>query len=173
MRLTRYTDYSLRVLIYLGLRPERLRSIREIVVAYGISESHLMKVVQALGQCGHVATLRGRGGLKLAKSAAEIGVGEVVRHTEDDAALADCFAAGSECRIDSSCRLQHLLKEALEAFLAVLDQHTIADLLRPNRSLLKTSLHEDAFTLSRATPQRWHRAHRSGRRVPAAGSAAI
>jgi Rrf2 family nitric oxide-sensitive transcriptional repressor len=111
MRLTRYTDYSLRVLIYLGLRPERLSSIREIAVAYGISESHFMKVVQALGQCGHVATLRGRGGgLKLAKSAAEIGAGEVVRQTEDDAALADCFAAGSECRIDSSCRLQHLLK---------------------------------------------------------------
>jgi Rrf2 family transcriptional regulator, nitric oxide-sensitive transcriptional repressor len=141
MRLTRYTDYSLRVLIYLGLRPERLSSIREIAVAYGISESHLMKVVQALGQCGYVATLRGRGGgLKLAKSASEIGVGEVVRRTEDDVALADCFAPGQECRIDSSCRLQHLLKEALEAFFAVLDQYTIADLLRPNRSLLKASL---------------------------------
>ncbi len=99
MRLTHYTDYSLRVLIYLGLRPERLSSIREIAAAYGISESHLMKVVQALGKGGYVATLRGRGGgLKLAKSPSEIGVGEVVRRTEDDVALADCFVPGPECR---------------------------------------------------------------------------
>jgi Rrf2 family transcriptional regulator, nitric oxide-sensitive transcriptional repressor len=141
MRLTRYTDYSLRVLIYLGLRPERLSSIREIAVAYGISESHLMKVVQALGQYGYVATLRGRGGgLRLAKSASEIGVGEVVRHTEDDVALADCFGLAQECRIEGPCRLQPLLKAALEAFFAVLDQYTLADLLQPNRALLKECL---------------------------------
>ncbi|MGH6818905.1 MAG: RrF2 family transcriptional regulator [Methylovirgula sp.] len=141
MRLTHYTDYSLRVLIYLGLRPERLSSIREIAVAYGISESHLMKVAHALGKGGYVATLRGRGGgLKLAKSPSEIGVGEVVRHTEDDVALADCFVPGPECRIDGPCRLQHLLREALQAFFAVLDQYTLADLLQVNRTLLKASL---------------------------------
>jgi Rrf2 family nitric oxide-sensitive transcriptional repressor len=93
MRLTRYTDYSLRVLIYLGLQTERLSSIREIADLYGISESHLMKVVQALGQSGYVATLRGGGGgLRLAKPAHEINVGDVVRNTEDDVALVECFA---------------------------------------------------------------------------------
>ncbi len=141
MRLTHYTDYSLRVLIYLGLRSERLSSIREIAMAYGISETHLMKVVQTLAKCGYVATLRGRGGgLKLAKSPHEIGIGEVVRHTEDDVALADCFVSGPECRIDGPCRLQHLLREALQAFFTVLDQYTLADLLRPNRTSLKASL---------------------------------
>ncbi len=141
MRLTRYTDYSLRVLIYLGLQPERLSSIREIAEAYGISESHLMKVVQALGQTGYVATLRGRGGgLKLAKSPHEINLGEVVRKTEDDVALVECFAEDGACRIEAPCRLRHLLKEALEAFFAVLDRHSLADLLQPNRNMLKASL---------------------------------
>ncbi len=141
MRLTRYTDYSLRVLIYLGLQPGRLSSIREIADAYGISESHLMKVIQALGQSGYVATLRGRGGgLKLAKSPHEINVGDVVRNTEDDVALVECFAEDGACRIAGPCRLRHLLKEALEAFFAVLDRYTLADLLQPNRNMLKASL---------------------------------
>jgi Rrf2 family transcriptional regulator, nitric oxide-sensitive transcriptional repressor len=141
MRLTRYTDYSLRVLIYLGLQPERLSSIREIAGAYGISESHLMKVVQALGQSGYVATLRGRGGgLKLAKPPHEINVGDVVRNTEDDLALVECFAEDGACRIAGPCRLRHLLTEALEAFFAVLDRYTLADLLQPNRNMLKASL---------------------------------
>jgi Rrf2 family nitric oxide-sensitive transcriptional repressor len=141
MRLTRYTDYSLRVLIYLGLQPERLSSIREIADAYRISESHLMKVVQALGQSGYVATLRGRGGgLKLAKPPHEINVGDVVRNTEVDLALVECFAEGGECRIAGPCRLEHLLREALEAFFKILDQYTLADLLQPNRRMLKASL---------------------------------
>ncbi len=141
MRLTRYTDYSLRVLIYLGLQQDRLSSIREIADAYKISESHLMKVVQALGQSGYVATLRGRGGgLKLARPPGEINLGEVVRDTEDDLNLVECFAAASECRIAGPCRLTHVLKKALEAFLQVLDEYTLADLLRPKSSALKVSL---------------------------------
>ena len=141
MRLTRYTDYSLRVLIYLGLQTERLSSIREIADLYGISESHLMKVVQALGQSGYVATLRGRGGgLRLAKSPNEINLGDVVRNTEDDVALVECFAEDGACRIAGPCRLRHVLKDALNAFFAVLDRYTLADLLQPNRNMLKESL---------------------------------
>ncbi len=141
MRLTRYTDYSLRVLIYLGLQQDRLSSIREIADAYGISESHLMKVVQALGQFGYVATLRGRGGgLKLAKPPSEINLGDVVRNTEDDVALVECFSERSACRIAGPCRLEHALRRALEAFFKVLDDYTLADLLRPKFNALKASL---------------------------------
>jgi Rrf2 family transcriptional regulator, nitric oxide-sensitive transcriptional repressor len=141
MRLTRYTDYSLRVLIYLGLQTERLSSIREIADLYGISESHLMKVVQALGQSGYVATLRGRGGgLRLAKSPHEINLGDVVRNTEYDVALVECFAEDGACRIAGPCRLRHVLKDALNAFFAVLDRYTLDDLLQPNRNILKESL---------------------------------
>jgi Rrf2 family transcriptional regulator, nitric oxide-sensitive transcriptional repressor len=141
MRLTRYTDYSLRVLIYLGLRQDRLTSIREIANAYGISESHLMKVVQALGQFGYVATLRGHGGgLRLAKPPSEINLGDVVRSTEDDLALVECFSDVSECRIAGPCRLANVLRRALEAFFQVLDEHTLADLLRSRSSALKASL---------------------------------
>jgi Rrf2 family transcriptional regulator, nitric oxide-sensitive transcriptional repressor len=141
MRLTRYTDYSLRVLIYLGLQQDRLSSIREIADVYGISESHLMKVVQALGQFGYVATLRGRGGgLKLAKPPSEINLGDVARNTEGDVALVECFAEGSECRIAGPCRLEHVLRKALEAFFNVLDDYTLADLLRPKFNALRASL---------------------------------
>ncbi len=141
MRLTRYTDYSLRVLIYLGLQQDRLSSIREIADAYGISESHLMKVVHALGQSGYVATLRGRGGgLRLAKPPSEINLGDVVRNTEDDVALVECFSKDSECRIAGPCRLEHVLRRALEAFFEVLDDYTLADLLRPKFNALKARL---------------------------------
>src|SRR5579883_2290438 len=141
MRLTRYTDYSLRVLIYLGLQQDRLSSIREIAEVYGISESHLMKVVQALGQFGYVATLRGRnGGLKLARAPSEINLGEVVRNTEEDFTLVDCFAQAPDCPIAGPCRLEHALRKALEAFFQVLDDYTLADLLRPKFASLKASL---------------------------------
>lgn len=141
MRLTRYSDYSLRVLMYLGLQGDRLSSIREIADVYGISESHLMKVVQALGQFGYVATLRGRGGgLRLAKPPSEINLGDVVRNTEDDVALVECFSDRSACRIAGPCRLEHVLRKALEAFFDVLDDYTLADLLRPKFNALKVSL---------------------------------
>jgi Rrf2 family nitric oxide-sensitive transcriptional repressor len=141
MRLTRYSDYSLRVLIYLALKPDRLSSIREIAESYDISETHLMKVVQGLGHLGYVTTLRGRGGgLKLARAADDIRVGDVVRQTEEDMALVDCFIEGSACAITAPCRLRHVLRQALEAFLAVLDQYTLADLLRSKSKALKASL---------------------------------
>ena len=129
MRLTRYTDYALRTLIYVGLREPRQSSIAEIARAYAISESHLTKVVHQLGRLGLIRTIRGRGGgLRLAKPPAEIVVGAVVRATEDDLALVECFAAGA-CVITAPCRLRRALGEALAAFLAVLDRYTLADLL--------------------------------------------
>ncbi|MDE4914611.1 Rrf2 family transcriptional regulator [Methylobacterium sp. 092160098-2] len=129
MRLTRYTDYALRTLIYVGLREPEQSSIAEIARAYRISENHLTKVVHQLGRLGLIRTTRGRGGgLRLGKPAADIVVGAVVRQTEDDLALVECFASGA-CAITAPCRLRRALGEALGAFLAVLDGYTLADLL--------------------------------------------
>ena len=129
MRLTRYTDYALRTLIYVGLHEPRQSSIAEIARAYGISENHLTKVVHQLGRLGLIRTIRGRGGgLRLARPPEEIVVGAVVRQTEDDLALVECFA-GAGCAITAPCRLRRALGEALAAFLAVLDRYTLADLL--------------------------------------------
>lgn len=129
MRLTRFTDYALRTLIYLGLHEPRQSSIAEIARAYDISESHLTKVVHQLGRLGLVRTTRGRGGgLRLGRPPGEIVVGAVVRQTEDDLALVECFSSGA-CAITAPCRLRRVFGEALAAFLAVLDRYTLADLL--------------------------------------------
>ncbi|TDR89664.1 RrF2 family transcriptional regulator [Enterovirga rhinocerotis] len=129
MRLTRYTDYALRALMYVALREPQQSSIAEIARAYGISESHLTKVVHQLGRLGLVKTIRGRGGgLRLARPSAEINIGAVVRATEDDLALVECFAGGA-CAITAPCRLRRVLGEALSAFLTVLDRYTLADLI--------------------------------------------
>lgn len=126
MKLTRYTDYALRVLLHLAAHQDRLCSIAEISRAYGISESHLMKVVHDLGKGGLVATSRGRGGgLRLGRPAEEIGVGEVVRYAEDGFDLVDC----KSCVIAPLCRLSGVLGEAMAAFLAALDRHSLADLV--------------------------------------------
>ncbi|MCJ2036752.1 Rrf2 family transcriptional regulator [Methylobacterium sp. J-068] len=131
MRLTRYTDYALRTLIYLALHEPRMSSIGGIAQAYGISESHLTKVVHQLGRAGLVRTLRGRGGgLRLGRSPAEIVIGAVVRETEEDLALVECFSGGP-CAISPCCRLRGAIGEALAAFLAVLDGYTLADLVEP------------------------------------------
>ncbi|MEK0084214.1 Rrf2 family transcriptional regulator [Benzoatithermus flavus] len=156
MRLTRHTDFALRVLIFLGLCPNRLASIREIAEAYGISENHLVKVVHGLGRAGFVETLRGRGGgLRLARPPEAIRIGDVVRRTEEDLALVDCFPpagrsphggeAGAAqpvgCAIGGCCRLQTVLEEALAAFFAVLDRTTLADLLpQPDREAIVARL---------------------------------
>lgn len=126
MRLTRYTDYALRVLLYLAARPERLCSIAEMSSAYAISQNHLMKVVSDLARAGDVASVRGRGGgVRLARPAAEINVGAVVRRTEEGFDLVDC----ASCVIAPACGLRCALGEAVAAFLAVLDRHSLADLL--------------------------------------------
>lgn len=133
MRLTRYTDYALRVLLYLGTRPERLCSIPEMARAHGISQNHLMKVVHDLGKAGFVASVRGRaGGIRLARPPEQIIIGSVVRHTEEGFDLVDCGA----CVIAPACGLPAVLGEALTAFLAVLDRYSLADLLGRRADML-------------------------------------
>ncbi len=130
MRLTTFSDYTLRTLMYLALHPDRFVPISEIAVSYQISSNHLMKVAQDLAATGTVITLRGqRGGLRLARPATEIRVGDVIRRTEPDMALAPC----STCIIQPGCALPSLLDRALAAFMAVLDNHSVADLVtNPN-----------------------------------------
>jgi len=126
MRLTLYTDYALRVLLYLGAREGQLCAISEIAKAYGISQNHLMKVVHDLGKTGYVRSVRGRfGGVALARPAADIRIGAVVRQTEDGFELVDC----AFCVIAPACGLTGALAEALSAFMAVLDGYSLADLL--------------------------------------------
>jgi Rrf2 family nitric oxide-sensitive transcriptional repressor len=130
MRLTRYTDYGLRVLLYLGMKREGLSTIPEIAARYAISENHLTKIVNELARLGHVRTVRGRnGGMALGRPPAEINIGALVRQLENDMALVECFETGNTCPITGDCRLQKVLGRALAAFLAVLDEVTLADLL--------------------------------------------
>src|SRR5580765_5877782 len=136
MRLTLYSDYSLRVLLYLGACHPRLGSITRISEAYGISRHHLVKVVNQLGHLGFVETLRGRGGgLRLARAPEKISLGEVVRKTEA-MELVECFnPVRNTCPIVPACTLKSILGDAAEAFLTTLDRHTIADLLDRRRRL--------------------------------------
>jgi Rrf2 family transcriptional regulator, nitric oxide-sensitive transcriptional repressor len=143
MRLTVFTDYTLRTLIYLALQPDRLTTIAQIAEAYRISNNHLMKVVHQLAQSGDVTTVRGqRGGLRLARPADEINIGSVVRRSEADLELVPCFGSQGDCVIQPDCVLAGAVDEALQAFLAVLDRYTLADLVRP-RAALERSLRID------------------------------
>jgi Rrf2 family nitric oxide-sensitive transcriptional repressor len=146
MRLSTFTDDSLRGLIYLAARPGRRATIGGIATAFGISENHLTKVVPGLGRSGWIATVRGRGGgLGLAVPAASIRVGDVVRRTEGDAQPADCFSPDRPgCVIAPVCRLRGVLAEAVEAFCAVLDRHTLADPTRDGGALARVLFAERA-----------------------------
>ena len=137
MRLTDYTDYSLRTLMYLGMHRDNLVTIQDIATAYGISKSHLMKVVHQLGIAGLVETIRGRsGGLRLRKEPEEINIGDVVRGTEPDFMMVECFSRETnECVLAPSCELHDVLRRATAAYLEVLAGVTLADLLRNSASL--------------------------------------
>lgn len=130
MHLTHYTDYSLRVLMYIAVKPkEDLTQIKEISEAYDISKNHLMKVVYQLGKLGYIETVRGRsGGMRLLKKPEDITIGQLVRQTEDNFHLVECFQNHNTCPIAGACRLQNVLGEALQAYLAVLDGYTLADM---------------------------------------------
>ena len=141
MRLTLYTDYALRALMFLALKGDKLSTIQEIAATYDISGNHLMKLVTELGRAGLIETVRGRnGGLRLAMAPEDINIGALVRRTEDDGQHVECFeAVTNHCRITASCKLRHKLREALEAYYAVLDEVTLADLVarpQPLRRLL-------------------------------------
>jgi len=135
MRLTAYTDYTLRTLMHLGFNQDRLVTIQNIAELHGISRNHLMKVVHQLGLSGMVQTVRGRnGGLRLNKAPAEIIVGDVVRNTETDFYMAECFERGrSACVYAPSCVLKGVLGSATAAYLAVLDGVTLDDLMQTER----------------------------------------
>ena len=137
MRLTAYTDYSLRLLMYAALKDPELVTIQEVADIYGISRNHLMKVVYELGQAGYIETVRGKnGGLRLAWRPQDIVLGEVVRRTEPDMAIVPCLdPVKAPCVITPACTLRRALHEARSAFLKVLDAYTLADLVE-NRSAL-------------------------------------
>ncbi|MEO6609292.1 MAG: Rrf2 family transcriptional regulator [Aestuariivirga sp.] len=138
MRLTNYSDYALRMLIYVAVHPDKLITIGEVSKAYSISKNHLMKIANELSVAGILETVRGRnGGLRLAKPPSEIRIGTVVRMTETGSALVECFdPATNHCVITRACRLKHLLAQALEAFYLRLDEETLADLVHRPRNLL-------------------------------------
>ncbi len=130
MRLTQYSGYGLRALMYVGLKGEELSTIADIAEAHDISRNHLMKVVQQLAAEGFVYSRRGKnGGIRLARDPENLTVGEVVRALEPNFGVADCMRSNKECLLVNVCRLRSKLAEASGAFLAVLDDVTLADLL--------------------------------------------
>ncbi len=130
MRLTNLTDYALRILMYAATRTDRLITIEETAEVYGISRAHLMKVANQLTRAGLLKATRGRtGGLSLARRPNKIRLGDVVRATEPDFALVECFTPENRCIITPRCRLKNVLKEGLAAFTATLDRYTLADLM--------------------------------------------
>ena len=132
MRLTAYTDYSLRALIFLAMNREQRVTIQQIADAHGIAKNHLTKFVHRLGTLGYIATVRGRnGGLKLGREPADINIGEVVRHTETDFYMAACFdQASTGCIYSAACELKGVLAKATAAFLDVLDVVTLEQMVR-------------------------------------------
>lgn len=142
MQLTLYTDYSLRVLVYLGLKTDELVTISEIAENYDISRNHLVKVVHNLSLNGFIEALRGKGGgLRLARPAEQINIGDVIRHTEPNFNLVECFDEGDPggCPINAMCKLKGALHRAHQAFMAVLDDITLAEVLS-NRDQLAPPL---------------------------------
>jgi Rrf2 family nitric oxide-sensitive transcriptional repressor len=139
MELSRFTDYSLRVLIYAAAREGEKITLSELAQAYRISHHHLVKIVHYLGKLGYLQNRRGRsGGILLGRKATEIRVGDVIRKTESHFNLVECFSAGSDtCRISPTCRLKGVFQEATQAFLDVLDHYTIEDLVQSRSSILR------------------------------------
>lgn len=139
MQLTYYTDYSLRVLMYLAVNSDRMINISEIAQRYGISRNHLVKVVHNLARGGFIKSYRGKGGgIELARNPAKINIGEVARYTEGPPKPVECFdAERNRCVIASACGLAGVLEEACDNFFATLDRYTLADLLKRRPRLAK------------------------------------
>ncbi|WP_281646923.1 Rrf2 family transcriptional regulator [Parendozoicomonas sp. Alg238-R29] len=137
MQLTRYTDYALRTLIQAALLPEGERlSVAEVTATYDISRSHVMKIVQRLGQLGYLRNIRGKGGgIELGMNPDEINIGKVVMDMEPNLQVIDCNSP--YCRLQPACRLKGVLIEAMNAFVAVLESYTLADLLENKDELVQ------------------------------------
>jgi len=130
--ITRYTDYSLRVLIYLAAQPERRATIQQIADAYDISKNHLMKIVQQLASAEYLDATRGKhGGIQLAKAPSKILLGELIQRFEHGTPLVECFGSDNHCKIAPACRLKSILNEALQQFYTTLNRYTLHDLVAP------------------------------------------
>ncbi|HEY7578517.1 MAG TPA: Rrf2 family transcriptional regulator [Acetobacteraceae bacterium] len=164
MRLTAYTDFTLRMLMYLALRPERSATVGEIAGAYGISVAHLNKVVQQSALAGEIETARGRnGGIRLAKPPEAINLAAVVRRTEPDMDLAPCFADRGVCVLGRCCLLEAALRRASKAFLDELRRTTLADLIGPGGPSVR--LFSPAAIRRSGTPRKQALAGATGRRA--------
>lgn len=141
MRMTLHTDYALRMLIFLAARKQQAATVQDVAAAYGLSRNHLLKVALNLRKLGLVATTRGRsGGISLARDPSGINIGALVRAMEDDFALVECLGPqGGRCIITPACRLKGVVREALDAYLAVFDKYSLADIVR-NRAALQALL---------------------------------
>lgn len=139
MRLTTFTDYTFRVLIYLGLHPDDQITVAELAQRYDISRNHLTKVIHFLGQRGYIETLRGKGGgIRLAAKPSEISLGTLARETEKNSVLVECFIPDDcQCKITRACSLAGILVEAQEAFYRVLDKYSVADIIKNPTTLNK------------------------------------
>ncbi len=139
MRLTTFTDYCLRALTFVAIKGDELSTIDEIAERYGINRNHLVKVVFRLSQLGYLHTVRGKGGgIRLASDPAKINLGKLIRQTEEDIALVECFQEQEcSCVIEPVCVLKKALRIALAAFFEVLDGYTLADLVKPSRNLAR------------------------------------
>ena len=136
MQVTLHTDYALRVLIHVAIADSKLITINDIAKTFDVSKQHLMKVVNNLGQKGYLDTVRGRGGgIRLRRPAHDINIGQVVRETEERLGIIGCLERRGYCPIQRVCELRGVFGEATQAFLAVLDEYTLADLIKPRRVL--------------------------------------
>jgi|TARA_B100000745_G_scaffold296058_1_gene240927 Rrf2 family nitric oxide-sensitive transcriptional repressor len=141
MYITRFTDYSLRVLIYLAVNPAEKVTIGAIAERYNISKNHLMKVAQTLHNKGYILATRGKyGGLQLHRSADDINIGYLMRELESDCHLVECFGQDNQCVITPGCQLKQMLAEALDSFFATLDKYTLQDLVAPEQKNKLTEL---------------------------------
>ena len=131
MRLTQHSNYAMRLLMYCALKSDQPVRLAEIAEAYDISGHHLNKIAQRLTHFGVIQTIRGRnGGIRLAKDPADINVGTILRYTEENLLIVECFSEETNtCPLISECKFRLLLKDALQAFLTVLDTHTLEDLV--------------------------------------------
>jgi Rrf2 family protein len=138
MRLTQFSDYSLRVLIYLALHPEERVTIDQLTDAYYISRHHVRSVVHNLAKLGYIESIQGKGGgVTIAYKPAEISIREIVEKTENDFYIVECFNPdGNSCPIEPLCILKQALSKASESFLQTLDGYTIEDLIKNKKGQL-------------------------------------